>query len=38
MKSQIPKKTKKQLEQENKEYLNHLQKLQAEFENYQKRI
>ena len=37
MKSQTIKKTKKQLEQETKEYLNNLQRLQAEFENYQKR-
>lgn len=37
MKQPNPKKTKKQLEIESKEYLNNLQRLQAEFENYQKR-
>ena len=37
MKQSTPKKTKKQLEQESKEYINKLQRLQAEFENYQKR-
>tara|TARA_Y100000310_G_C20509428_1_gene728069 strand:- start:498 stop:965 length:468 start_codon:yes stop_codon:yes gene_type:complete len=37
MKKENPKKTKKQLEKEVKEYLEKLQRLQAEFENYQKR-
>ena len=37
MKQLTPKKTKKQLEQESKEYINKLQRLQAEFENFQKR-
>ena len=38
MKKENPKKTKKQLEKEVKEYLEKLQRLQAEFENYQKRV